>query len=116
MRRTWICLLLVGSLPGWSAWAAEPEADPVPAAALELDDTAEPLVPLKKRGGREDDRIRALALFAAARVAEQKQDYPLALRNYQRRFDSIPTRCRPCERLWRWRLILTARQKPCVMP
>ena len=46
------------------------------------------------RGGREDDRIRALALFAAARVAEQKQDYPRALRNYQRAFrfdpDAVP--------------------------
>jgi tetratricopeptide (TPR) repeat protein len=54
-----------------------------------LDDVAEPFVPAHPRSGREEDRVRALALFAAARVAEQKQDYPLALRNYERalRFD-----------------------------
>jgi tetratricopeptide (TPR) repeat protein len=93
MKLNWICLLLGGWLAcsAWMALADEPAAvAAAPLTASELEDPVEALVPLKKRGGREDDRIRALALFAAARVAEQKQDFPLALQNYQRafRFDS----------------------------
>ena len=89
--KTW--LLAAGLLAAlWpSIAAAEPAGDPPPAAGnLELDDPVEPLVPIKKRGAREEDRIRALALFAAARVAEQKQDYPRALRSYQRAFRFDP--------------------------
>lgn len=56
----------------------------------ELDDVVEPLNPATKRSGREEDRVRALALFAAGRVAEQKQDYPKALRYYERAFRFDP--------------------------
>ncbi len=61
--------------------------------SIELTDPIEPLVPLKQRTGREEDRIRALALFAAGRVAEQQQKYPEALRYYERayRFDPAAT-------------------------
>jgi tetratricopeptide (TPR) repeat protein len=93
MKLNWILLLVVGWLAccPWLAVAEEPSAAVAPPqTASELEDPVEALVPLKKRSGRDDDRIRALALYAAARVAEQKQDYPLALQNYQRafRFDS----------------------------
>jgi tetratricopeptide (TPR) repeat protein len=78
---------------------AQPPADAAQATApeiggsVELTDPVESLVPLKKRTGREEDRIRALALFAAGRVAEQQQKYPEALRCYQRayRFDPAAT-------------------------
>ena len=79
--------------PFQAAWAAAPADAPTaapeapPAAdSLQLDDPAEPFVPLKPRSAGDEDHIQALALFAAARVAEQKQDYALALRNYQRAF------------------------------
>jgi tetratricopeptide (TPR) repeat protein len=92
MKLKWISLLLGGWMAccSWLTLAAEPLAAAAPPEPSQLEDPVEKFVPLKGRGGREDDRIRALALFAAARVAEQKQDYPLALRNYQRafRFDS----------------------------
>ncbi len=105
------CLLWVGWLLCSSAVAApaEPAAGPEkpsaekssaekPAAEIpggeapgtELDDPAEPLVPQRPRSGRDDDRIRALALFAAGRVAEQKQDYPLSLKRYERAFRFDP--------------------------
>jgi len=71
-----------------------PSGAPLP-AATELDDPVAPLEPLAKRSGREDDRIRALALFAAGRVAEQKQDYPRALRNYERAWRYNPAAIAP---------------------
>src|SRR5262245_52573297 len=51
---------------------AQPQVPAAPQALptddnLQLDDAAEPLVPLKARGGGEEDHIQALALFAAAR-------------------------------------------------
>ncbi len=55
-----------------------------------FDDPVEPLVPLKPRTHEEQDHVQALALFAAARVAEQKQNYVEALRNYQRAFRFDP--------------------------
>jgi tetratricopeptide (TPR) repeat protein len=81
------------SAPFGTAWAGDPSAReakaPEAPQATELDDAAEPLVPLKPRAWHEKDHIRALALFAAGRVAEQKQEYESALRNYERayRFD-----------------------------
>jgi tetratricopeptide (TPR) repeat protein len=89
--------VLGGLLPGAASWAApEPATAPppapagtVPAGGDPFEDPAEPLVPLRARTADEEDHIHALALFAAARVAEQKQNYADALRNYQRawRFD-----------------------------
>ncbi|MEX0675874.1 MAG: tetratricopeptide repeat protein [Pirellulales bacterium] len=69
--------------------APQTAGKPPAVESLQLDDPLEPFVPLRPRTGREEDHIRALALFAAARVAEQKQDYDTALRSYQRayRFD-----------------------------
>ena len=62
----------------------------VPPGSDELDDVAAPFTPLNPRTGRDEDRVRALALFAAGRVAEQQQDYPLALKRYQRAFRLDP--------------------------
>jgi tetratricopeptide (TPR) repeat protein len=70
--------------------AAEASPTDSPQDSLQLDDPVEPLVPLRPRTGREEDHVRALALFAAARVAEQKQDYEQALRNYQRTYRLDP--------------------------
>lgn len=67
---------------------------PLPPAD-DLDDPVAPLEPLAKRTSREDDRIRALAYFAAGRVAEQKQDYVRALRNYVRAYRYNPTAVAP---------------------
>lgn len=108
--------VLLAGLLGWLAavpWAApaiaEPEVPTAPATAtpvetpeadkgdsepldvLQLDDVPELLVPVRPRTSREEDHVRALALFAAARVAEQKQDYETALRNYQRTFRFDPS-------------------------
>jgi tetratricopeptide (TPR) repeat protein len=55
-----------------------------------FDDGVEPLTPLKPRTDDDKDHIQALALFAAARVAEQKQNYVEALKNYQRAFRFDP--------------------------
>src|SRR5262249_31586961 len=62
----------------------DPGAPPKNSSSVELDDPIAPLVPLHERSGRDGDRVRALGLFAAGRVAEQKQDYRQALRDYQR--------------------------------
>ncbi len=100
-------LALLQSCPGFSPLAArraradEPapvaknEAAPAKGAerqpgALDLDDPVEPLTPLKPRTGLEADRVEAEALFTAARVAEQKQDFASALRYYQRAYRRDP--------------------------
>jgi tetratricopeptide (TPR) repeat protein len=76
--------------------ADEPAAAPsAPRAVLELDDPAEPLVEVHRRPSGAEDRLRALALFAAARVAEQKQDYPRALHQYERAFRFDPDAVAP---------------------
>jgi tetratricopeptide (TPR) repeat protein len=99
MRHTHtILLLLAGGLS--IAWAAsmadEPAAGPKnEPSLLELDDPLEPLAAVRRRTDHDDDRLRALALFAAARVAEQKQDYPAALRQYERAFRFDPQAIAP---------------------
>src|SRR5882724_11740276 len=93
MQQTWKMRFLIGLLLFATcrlAIADESASKPqAPQRSIELDDPLEPLSPLKGRSGRDDDRIRALAWFTSARVAEQNQDYPRALRSYQRalRFD-----------------------------
>ncbi|MEX2112619.1 MAG: tetratricopeptide repeat protein, partial [Pirellulales bacterium] len=72
--------------PATPPQAAQPPAE----QSIELSDPVEPLAPVKKRTGLEKDRVRALALFAAGRVAEQQQKYPEALRYYQRAFRFDP--------------------------
>ena len=51
---------------------------------LIVDEAPEPLVPSKPRTEADRDRVEALALFAAARMHHQRQDYAAALRFYQR--------------------------------
>ncbi len=62
--------------------------DPNPAAAnpdsTNLDDAVEPLVPKQPRSESDQDRLKAMALFAAARTNEQRQELPLALKQYER--------------------------------
>ncbi len=50
---------------------------------LQLEDPVK-LLPPRERSESETNRIEALALFAAARMREQQQDYVAALRLYQR--------------------------------
>jgi tetratricopeptide (TPR) repeat protein len=50
----------------------------------DLEDKPAPLVPKQTRTQVEQDRLEALALFAAGRMKEQEQDYAGALRLYQR--------------------------------
>ncbi|MGH7136714.1 MAG: hypothetical protein ACREHD_13310, partial [Pirellulales bacterium] len=59
------------------------------AANLEVSDAAEPFVPARPRTEDEADRVEALSLFAAGRVAEQEDHLLDALRRYERatRFD-----------------------------
>lgn len=84
-------LLVASSWIFGPAAVAAPEASPAQNLdASSFDDPVEPFVPLKKRSPREEDHIRALALFATGRVAEQKQNYAEALRNYQRAFRFDP--------------------------
>jgi len=72
-----------------AAAPAETKSLAIPPASP-FDDSVEPLTPLKARTPDQEDHIQALALFAAARVAEQKQNYVEALRNYQRAFRFDP--------------------------
>lgn len=84
--------------PGAAPKQTSPQgSDPVPpspqqsklAAGLELNDPLEPFVPAKPRSEAEEDRIEAVSLFAAGRVAEHEEHLLEALRCYQRasRFD-----------------------------
>ncbi len=50
----------------------------------DLDDKPAPLSPKQGRTQEEQERLEALALFAAGRMKEQQQDYAGALRLYQR--------------------------------
>ena len=77
---------LVATLLVPFAWtiAATPDEPPV-RRSDEFDDPAQPFVPTRRPSSREADRVHALALFSAARIAEDKQDSPRALRLYERR-------------------------------
>ncbi len=98
-----LCLVLLATAPVANADEAKapatpPEQSGPPEQSVaaeksadggQFEDPVENFVPLRPRSPREDDHIRALALFAAGRVAVQKQNYAEALRNYERayRFD-----------------------------
>jgi tetratricopeptide (TPR) repeat protein len=91
MHQTWkmrLLFLALGVLVARPA-ASDETKPPVAGQSVELDDPLEVLVPLRPRSSRDTDRVQALALFAAGRVAEQKQELPRALRCYERayRFD-----------------------------
>ena len=69
--------------------AAQNPAKP-DSGVLDLDDPIEPLKELHPRSEAEADQVKARALFSAARMAEQKQDFAASLRLYERaaRYDS----------------------------
>lgn len=69
--------------------AAEPAKRDGP-PPLVLEDKPEWLAPAKPRSESERDRLEALALFSAARIRENRQDYAAALRLYQRAFRCDP--------------------------
>jgi len=73
------------------AQTAEPETPPADSTAesgrpgpLILDDVPQPLVPKQPRTEAEEDRLDALALFAAGRMLERKHQYAQAVQRYQR--------------------------------
>ena len=78
----------IASRAGRAFGDEEPRAENAPEELL-LDDPAEPLVPSQQRTHRQEERLKAVALFAAGRMKEQAQDFAGALRLYQRalRFD-----------------------------
>ena len=53
-------------------------------APLRLDDSPQPLKPLQGRTEADRDRVEAIALFAAGRAHEDREEYAEALRCYQR--------------------------------
>src|SRR5262245_4987664 len=99
MQRLSLFVLLAIALSCGRATAdeAKPKVDavaPMPRAAnveADLDDPVEPLAPAMPRSSRQGDRVQALGMFAAARVAEQKQDYARALKLYQRAWRLDPS-------------------------
>ncbi|MCE5267650.1 MAG: tetratricopeptide repeat protein [Planctomycetaceae bacterium] len=60
-------------------------------APLTLDDVPETLKPRQERTEADRDKVKALALFAAARTHEDRQEYADALRSYQRALRWDPT-------------------------
>jgi len=66
---------------GSGARAADADAERRP---LVLEDELSPLDPLRAPSDADRDRIESAALFSAARMKEQREDYPGALRLYQR--------------------------------
>lgn len=96
-----LLLLGLGVLPpvlaGNNARAAEAAAGETSAPSdadrpgrLILEDPLQPFVPRQPRTEAEEDHVESLALFAAARMHELRQEYAEALRGYQRAF-----RCNP---------------------
>ena len=88
-------LLMLGAIAS-PALAASDDASvpPVVSDADAHDDTATaydtgPLQPKAPRNEAEDERLSALAMYAAGRMHEEKEELPAALRMYQRatRFD-----------------------------
>jgi tetratricopeptide (TPR) repeat protein len=75
-----------GAVP---AVASAPLAYPL-ATNRDLEDAPEPLRGNRSRSETEADRIEALALFAAGRTHEQRQEYDTALRCYARAFRCDP--------------------------
>jgi tetratricopeptide (TPR) repeat protein len=75
-----------GAFPG----SVPPARGSAPNAAIRSDanapdrDAAEDLKPKIPRGEQDLDRLAALSLYSTARLLEQKEDYPAALRLYQR--------------------------------
>jgi tetratricopeptide (TPR) repeat protein len=81
-------LLGLGTCAGlavpWQVGCRADSADPGQPPPLVLEDPPQPLIPVRPRTEADQDRLDALALFAAARTHEQRQEYAQALRLYQR--------------------------------
>ena len=87
-RPTRWCLLTLFLL---ASSRAETVAAPVtsksadtPSASFSIEDAPEPFVPKTPQTEAARDRLHALALFSAGRALQKRQDYPAALRHYQR--------------------------------
>ena len=76
-------------------------------AALEVDERPQPLVPKQARSEGDQDKIEALALFAAARTLEQREEFDKALRCYQRALRCDPKAATVVEAI----VLLAVRQK-----
>jgi len=79
----------------WPAPRAQADSTMRPAAqsppgALILEDTPQPLTPRHTPDPAQADRLEAKKVFAAARLLERHEDYPAALRAYQRAFRLDP--------------------------
>lgn len=88
LRSLWrlplVVLAIVAVAPG--VVAARPAPGP-----LETDDRPQPLVARQSRSEVQQDRMEALALFAAGRTHEQREEFNEALRCYQRALRCDPT-------------------------
>ena len=74
-------LLRLAWLLGVVFWVRAAWPLPVP---LELEDRPKPLTASRARTEADLDRIEAMALFAAGRTYEQRQEFSKALRYYER--------------------------------
>jgi len=89
------CALFTAAIPAaaWQQSADESstgESTAPGAAPLILEDAAEPLVERRSRSESDQDRIEALALFAAGRAHQQREEYAQALKYYQRALRGDP--------------------------
>ncbi len=83
--------LLAAALIGGGA-AGEAAAGPAPASVPHglLDDAPAPFVPKRPASEAERNRVDAVAMFAAGRAHQERQEYDAALRMYQRAFRLAP--------------------------
>ncbi len=80
-----MCLALA-----WLLWPRPVWAIPAP---LELEDRPQPFSAQRATSEADEDRVQALALFAAGRTFEQRQEYDRALQYFERayRYDPAAT-------------------------
>ncbi|MCX7427085.1 MAG: hypothetical protein NTW96_15855, partial [Planctomycetia bacterium] len=81
---------IMGALPGQESPQPPPppatpsSAPPAPRPPLSLDDAPEPFVPKTPPTEADADRLHALTLFSTARALEKRDEFPAALRHYER--------------------------------
>jgi tetratricopeptide (TPR) repeat protein len=83
-RAAALCALIVAFVWGAAVRAASPTTAATPRAASALDDAPEVLHPRTPATELETDRLEAVALYAAGRMQERRQEYAAALVKYQR--------------------------------
>ena len=87
-RPTRWCLLALFLLapPRAETVAAPATSKPAdtPSASFSIDDVPEPFVPKTPQTEATRDRLHALALFSAGRALQKREEYPAAMRHYQR--------------------------------